>query len=99
MRFLVLLPLQKVLVLILPIPISFHYNQMTYNVQHLQMNSGILMARESDKSHLALFLGSQSGFDPTFLEYPIWIVIVVELVKLPQVNIVRPQTAKTVFQI
>ncbi len=68
--------------------------------QHLEMDRRILVARESQEADFALFLGLQRIFDGTpLVEDPVGIVVVDDLMKLPEVEMIGTQPPQAVFQV
>src|SRR4051794_32146465 len=63
------------------------------------MNARILMAGESDEPNFAFLAGFERSPDSALLENPVRVVIVNELMELPQIEVVGLQSSKTVFQI
>ena len=62
------------------------------------MNARIFVAREADEPDLARLLRFERSLEPAFIEDPIRIVVVDNLVKLPEVEMVRPEPAQALFQ-
>ena len=66
--------------------------------QHFQVNEWVLVAGETDVSNLAGLFGFDGCLDPPSFEHPIGIIVVVDFMELPQVQMVRLKAAKTVLQ-
>src|SRR5215472_11007350 len=64
-------------------------------VQHLEMNLGMFVARESNKPHLALLSGLEERVSGTAWDkVPVRIVFIHHLVNLPEIQIVGLETTK-----
>src|SRR2546427_13251156 len=62
------------------------------------MNSRVLVAGETDETDLARLARFERGLDSAFYEDPIGIIVVNQLVELPEVEMIRLQTAEAVFE-
>jgi hypothetical protein len=55
-------------------------------VQHLEMDGRILVAGKPNVPNLASLLSFQGRLHAAFVEHPIGVVVVVDFVKLPQID-------------
>ena len=60
-------------------------------MQHLKMNPGVFMPGKADEAHFACLLRFQRSFQATFFKYPIGIVVINHLMKLPEVQVIGLQ--------
>src|SRR5918997_873827 len=62
------------------------------------MDAEILVAGEADVAHLAGLARFDGGLETPFLEHPVRIVVVDDLVELPEVDAIGPQTPQAVVE-
>src|SRR6516165_1381074 len=68
--------------------------------EHLEVNFGALVSRESNEANLASFLRSKNSLEsPTRGEDLIWIGIANHLVELQQVNVVSPKAPERFLEL
>ena len=69
-------------------------------VEHLQMDRRVLVAGEAQEADLPLLLGLEGVFDRTPCgEDPVGVVVVDDLVELPEVEMIGAEPAQAVFQV
>ena len=59
----------------------------------------VLVAREADEADLARLSRLEGGPDPAGLEQPVGVLVPVDLVELPEVEVVGAETAQAVLQV
>lgn len=66
---------------------------------HIEMNARVLVSGEADEANLAGLLGFESGAETSLFEDPFGVIVVVEFVELPEVDVVGVESFEAVVEV
>ena len=66
-------------------------------VQHLQIDDGIFVSPKSDEARISCLLGFQRGFQASPFKNPVGIIVVVNFMELPKVQVVSPKATQAIL--